>query len=140
MQTANQNTDVDIIQAAGGLVWRASPRGKELAVIHRARYDDWTLPKGKLKHGERWQAAALREVQEETGCRVQLGSFAGCVSYLVGGTPKVTLFWNMTLTGECDFCPSEEVDELQWLTVQEALARLNYLGEKALIKQGGKAF
>jgi 8-oxo-dGTP pyrophosphatase MutT (NUDIX family) len=55
-----------VIQAGGGLVWRESRAGREIAIIHRPRYDDWTFPKGKLHKGETWEQAALREVEEET--------------------------------------------------------------------------
>jgi len=83
--------DQDVIQAAGGLVWRQGEKGKEIAVIHRPRYDDWTLPKGKLRKKETWQQAALREILEEIGCLVRVGDFAGCTCYKFGGIPKVVL-------------------------------------------------
>lgn len=130
--------ETDVIQAAGGLVWRNSPRGKEVAIIHRVRYGDWTLPKGKLKPGERWQDAALREVAEETGCKVELGTFAGSVSYTVNGVPKIVLFWNMNLVGECEFQPSEEVGQLRWLPIQAALKRLDHPGERVLLQDSFK--
>jgi 8-oxo-dGTP diphosphatase len=124
----------DLIRAAGGLVWRESPQGKELAVIHRSRYGgDWTLPKGKLVSDESWQEAALREVREEIGMEGRLGSFAGCNTYGVNGIPKVVLFWNMTLAGEGNFEPSAEVKELHWLTIEEALEKLDYSNERALL-------
>ena len=124
-----------VIRAAGGLLWRKVGGRKELAVIQRTRYGgDWTLPKGKLEPGERWPDAALREVQEETQCRGCLGSFAGSVIYPVDGVPKVVLFWNMTLVGDCRFVPSDEVDALQWLPVKEALRTLDYAGERALVE------
>jgi 8-oxo-dGTP pyrophosphatase MutT (NUDIX family) len=124
-----------VIRAAGGLVWRKAGGRKELAVIQRTRYGgDRTLPKGKLKSGEGWQEAALREVQEETSCQVHLGTFAGSVIYPVGDKHKVVLFWNMTLVGDCRFVPSDEVDALEWLPAQEALKRLDYEGERALVE------
>ncbi len=124
-----------IIRAAGGLVWRKVAGRKELAVIQRKRYGgDRTLPKGKLELGESWQEAALREVQEETRCQVRLGTFAGSVIYPVGDRHKVVLFWNMTLVGDCRFVPSDEVDALEWLSAEEALKRLSYEGERALVK------
>ena len=131
---ANDKHSVNVIQAAGGLLWRDSARGKEIAVIHRSRYGDWTLPKGKLKTGERWHEAALREVGEETGCEVQLGSFAGSVSYTVNDSPKVVLFWDMDLVGECEFQPSEEVRQLMWMSAEEAVEKLDYVGERGLLK------
>ena len=134
MRVMDKFSKDDLIRAAGGLVWRDSPRGKKLAVIHRSRYGgDWTLPKGKLKWGESWQEAALREVREEIGMESRLGSFVGCNTYDVNGVPKVVLFWNMTLTGEGNFEPSEEVKELRWLTVEEALEQLDYPSERALL-------
>jgi len=128
-----------VIQAAGGLIWRDSPQGREVAIIHRARYGDWTLPKGKLKPGERWQDAALREVGEETGCKVRLGSLAGSVSYTVGDVPKVVLFWNMDLAGDCEFRPSEEVKQLVWLPASRAIEKLDYAGEKTLLRDSAQA-
>src|SRR4051794_40544792 len=78
MMKTNLDRDVDVIRAAGGLVWRDSPHGKLLAIVHRRRYgDEWSLPKGKLKKHETWLEAARREVQEETACRVQVDGFAG---------------------------------------------------------------
>lgn len=135
MEKAEKNSETSIIEAAGGLVWRDSPSGKRVAVIRRSRYGgDYTLPKGKLKPGEDWQDAALREVFEETGCNVCLGSFAGVNSYTVQGKPKLVLFWNMTVTGESDFKPSEEVEEILWLPAEEAEKKLDYPGERVLLR------
>lgn len=128
-----------VIRAAGGLVWRKVGGRKELAVIQRTRYGgDRTLPKGKLEPGESWQEAALREVQEEIQCQARLGRFAGSVIYPVDGVPKVVLFWNMTLVGDCSFVPSDEVDALQWLSTEEALKTLDYEGERALVEANRK--
>jgi 8-oxo-dGTP diphosphatase len=132
-EDAVENCDADVIEAAGGIVWREAARGREIAVIHRARYDDWTLPKGKLDEGERWQDAALREVKEETGCEAVLESFAGAVSYTVKGVAKVVLFWNMNVAAPCQFQPSEEVDEMIWAPLPEAIGMLSYQIEKDLL-------
>jgi 8-oxo-dGTP pyrophosphatase MutT (NUDIX family) len=133
VEMASDENSVKVIQAAGGLLWRDSARGEEIAVIHRWRYGDWTLPKGKLDEGELWHEAALREVEEETGCKALLGSFAGSVSYTVKDNPKVVLFWNMDLVGECDFQPSEEVREVVWMSPEDALGKLDYPGERGLL-------
>ena len=123
-----------VIEAAGGLLWRETPQGRQLAIVHRPKYNDWTLPKGKREPGESWQETALREVAEETGFRAQLESFAGATAYtLADGVPKVVLFWNMRVSGGEGFKPTAEVDQLAWLPLGEALERLSYANEKALI-------
>ncbi len=124
-----------IIKAAGGLLWRETERGMELAVVHRPRYDDWTLPKGHLDPGEGWEEAAVREVFEETGCRATLGEFAGTVSYLVNNKAKMVLFWHMLLERENTFIPNREVDQLLWLTRGRALEKLDYQAERAILSQ-----
>lgn len=124
-----------VIEAAGGLVWRESPRGRELAVIHRPRYDDWTLPKGWLEEGESWSEAALREVAEETNLKVRLGDFAGCVSYTVDNVPKIVLYWHMELMEAPAYEPNDETDVLVWLTAEETQSKLTYAGEQALVNE-----
>jgi len=133
VEDAIENCEADVIEAAGGVIWRETERGRDMVLIHRARYDDWTLPKGKLEKGERWQEGALREIKEETGCDVELESFAGAVGYTVNGVAKVVLFWNMMVAGDCAFQASEEVDELIWLSPDEALEKMSYEIEKELV-------
>lgn len=125
----------DVIQAAGGLVWRESARGPEVLLVHRPRYDDWSFPKGKMETGESWTEAALREVEEETGIQVDLDDFAGSMSYLVRQRVKVVLFWNMRIRKQSVFVPNEEVDQLQWSTTDQALATLQYEFEKDLLRK-----
>jgi 8-oxo-dGTP diphosphatase len=123
-----------VIQAAGGLLWRESERGKELAVVHRPYYDDWVLPKGKLGSREDWAEAALREVTEETNCQPRLKDYAGCICYLVNNKPKIVLFWYMELIGDCDFEVNNETDQILWLTVEEAKQKLKYSTERSLLE------
>ena len=122
-----------VIEAAGGLLWRDSPQGRQIAIVHRPRYDDWTLPKGWREKGEKFIEAAVREVTEETNCQVEIGKFAGSTSYLVKGVPKVVLFWHMNLTEDYGFKKNSEVDLLAWLGVEEAMERMNYEDEKNLL-------
>ena len=129
--------EAEVIEAAGGLVWRVESGQRLLAVVHRRRYDDWTLPKGKRKPGESWTQTALREVREETGLEVRLEDFAGCICYPVKAAAKIVLFWHMTLTGSPDFSPEDvgEVQEARWLTVEQALARFQYADERKLVQE-----
>jgi 8-oxo-dGTP diphosphatase len=115
------------VRAAGGVVWRPGPHGEpEVLVVHRPRYDDWSLPKGKLDPGETDEECARREVEEETGLRCTLGAELASVSYVDRkGRPKEVRYWAMTVV-DGSFVPSEEVDELRWLTVDRARSLLSY--------------
>lgn len=115
------------VRAAGGVVWRRRDDGTvEVAVVHRPRYDDWSLPKGKLEHGETHTEAARREVQEETGLCCELGPELASTSYVDRkGRPKTVRYWAMAARDGA-FRPSEEVDELRWLTLAEAAALVSY--------------
>lgn len=115
-------------------MWRRAESGYEIAVIHRSRYDDWTLPKGKLKKRESWQKAALREVKEETGYDSTLLDFAGAIAYLVDDKPKVVRFWHMIADSEPPSELDDEVAEVAWLTVEAARGRLQYPLEQALLE------
>ena len=125
----------EVIGAAGGLLWRDGPRGPQLMLIRRQRYGpEWTLPKGKLEPRESWIEAALREVEEETGCRGRPRAFAGCICYLVGGTPKVVLYWHLELRRESKFTPGREVKERRWVSVSAALKLLRHSAERRLVR------
>jgi len=123
----------DPIRAAGGLLWRPAKPGYEIAVIRREKYQDWTLPKGKLDPGETWETAALREVREETGFKAKLLGFAGAVSYPTDKGPKVVRYWHMVPDGP-EGPIENEVVELLWLPVQEARERLDYDLERAILE------
>jgi ADP-ribose pyrophosphatase YjhB (NUDIX family) len=133
MQPTDQS---DVIRAAGGLLWRQCGEQTLVAVIHRTRYDgDWTLPKGKLKDGEPWHEAALREVQEETGSEARLLGFAGAVAYEDKGRPKVVRYWHMAAQGQPSSKRDKEVAEVVWLPIKQAVERLQYPTEKSLLEQ-----
>jgi len=127
--------EVKVTEAAGGLLFRESRHGKQLAIVHRNRYDDWALPKGRREKKETFTETALREVEEETCCKVVLGNFAGCTCYVVDGDPKVVLFWEMELVREKKFKPNSETDQLRWLSIDQALGTLDYEGERDLVKR-----
>jgi 8-oxo-dGTP diphosphatase len=115
------------VQAAGGVVFRpARDHDVEVLLVHRPRYDDWTLPKGKLEPGETHEQAAVREVAEETGLRCELGRELPSTSYHDRkGRPKTVRYWAMRpLDG--GFRPHGEVDEIRWLTVEAAKELLSH--------------
>lgn len=124
----------DLIRAAGGLLWRRDGDSWQIAVIYRPRYDDWSLPKGKLKGGESWSQAALREVQEETGCVASLAGFAGAVAYTTTQGPKLVRFWHMLAGESTPRLADDEVSEVAWLSREEALNRLRYPLDLALLE------
>ena len=115
------------------MVVRDGADGPEVAVVHRPRYDDWSLPKGKLQPGEGWRDAALREVREETGMRCELGSELAPARYRDRkGRPKLVRYWLMRpLDG--DFAPGDEVDRLRWLGPDEAAQLLDYDHDRELV-------
>lgn len=114
------------VRAAGGVVWRRGADGVEVLLVHRPKYDDWSVPKGKADPGESDEDCALREVEEETGLRCELGKHLGDVAYVDrNGRPKVAKYWAMRpLNGH--FVPGHEVDEVRWLPIDEAAGLLSY--------------
>ena len=122
------------VRAAGGVVRRAG----RVAVVHRPKYDDWSLPKGKLDRGEDWEQAALREVEEETGLRCRLVRELGSTEYEDRhGRPKRVRYWLMEpLAGE--FEPGAEVDELRWLAPREAAELLSYARDRELVERAAR--
>lgn len=134
MSAAKKRHKSMVIQAAGGLVWREVHGDRQIALVHRPRYDDWSFPKGIVEKDETWEVAAKREVGEETGCKIQLGDFVGCNCYTVEGHPKVVLFWQMIVIEEHAYPRHSEVDQVVWLPVRNALELLSYENEKVLLK------
>jgi len=129
--------DAAEVKAAGGVVWRRGAGGeRELVVVHRPRYDDWSLPKGKLDAGEAWEAAALREVEEEVGLRCRLGPELPPVAYRDNkGRAKVVRYWLMEPEdAPASFTPNEEVDAMRWVTAQAAQELLSYPHDAELVR------
>jgi 8-oxo-dGTP pyrophosphatase MutT (NUDIX family)/phosphohistidine phosphatase SixA len=120
------------IRAAGGVVWRDDREPLRIAVVHRDRYDDWSLPKGKLDRGESDLSAAVREVHEETGAVVAVTRRLIETSYLVDDVPKAVSFWAMRyVSGE--FTANAEVDDLLWLPLPEARTRLSHDVDRSVL-------
>jgi 8-oxo-dGTP diphosphatase len=117
------------VRAAGGVMVRDG----RIALVHRPKYDDWSLPKGKLESDESWEEAAVREVREETGIQATLREELSSVEYTdPKGRPKTVRYWRMEpIAGE--FTPNKEVDELRWLVPDEAARRLTYDHDRELV-------
>lgn len=102
--------------------------------MHRPRYEDWTLPKGKLEPGEDSATAARREVVEETGLECELGVELSSTSYVdQKGRPKIVRYWEMTVRAG-DFVPNDEVDRLEWLLVDRAIDRLTHERDREVLR------
>jgi 8-oxo-dGTP diphosphatase len=112
--------------------------GDEVALVHRPRFDDWSLPKGKLKRHEHPLTAAVREVREETGVDAVVGARLPTVGYDVWADDelreKVVDYWAMTVTGEVPWKAGREVDEVTWLPVEQALQRLSYPHDRRVLR------
>lgn len=132
----------DEIRAAGAVVWRDGPGGIHVAVVHRPKYDDWTLPKGKCEPGEHVLLTAVREVEEETGQRVILGRRLSPSYYKVDGRPKRVDYWaGHSVDPSAPFLPGHEVDDLAWMPMAAAAQRLTYDRDVAVLAEfaGGPA-
>ncbi|MBW3573987.1 MAG: NUDIX hydrolase [Actinobacteria bacterium] len=116
-----------LVRAAGGVLWRTGRSGDvEVLVVHRPKYDDWSLPKGKCEADEPSADCALREVEEETGYRCVLGPELATTSYVDSkGRHKEVRYWVMTLVSG-GFEANDEVDEIRWQTLAEARPLLSY--------------
>jgi 8-oxo-dGTP diphosphatase len=134
----NQKADEPVL-AAGAVLWQPDPDSGEprVAVVHRPRYDDWSLPKGKLDPGETEPVAAVREIFEETGQRAHLGRRLGTVGYPIPDGIKIVHYW-VARSGGGDFVSGDEVDQLVWLPIREASKRLTYRADRKMVTRFAK--
>ena len=133
---------LDVIRAAGGVIWRNGASGEpEILIIHRPKYDDWSLPKGKAEPGETDEDTARREVEEETGVRATLGREIGTVEYRDRyDRPKRVRYWLMTPAADSpDAKADHEVDEVRWVSLAEAAATLSYEHDRHLLSLASQA-
>jgi len=135
MSPEEASTTGQQVRAAGGVVWSRWGNGPvRILVVHRPRYDDWSLPKGKADHGESDAACALREVEEETGLTCGLGDELPSAHYRDSkGRDKVVRYWAMEpISGA--FTPNAEIDEIRWLPLLEAVNLLSYEHDRPIVE------
>ena len=134
------STATKVTSAAGAVLWRPDDRGSNdaaapvVAVVHRPRYDDWSLPKGKVDPGETEPVTAVREVLEETGYASELGRRLAAVSYPLESGVKHVRYWAARAVGG-EFTRNDEVDELVWLSPSDALKRLQYPDDRKVLRR-----
>lgn len=121
------------LRAAGCVLWRRDDDGIRYAVVHRPRYDDWSLPKGKVDPGETELQTAIREVEEETGLRGTVGEELPMVRYIDDqGRPKSVRYWLLHIT-DGEFRVNDEVDVLRWELIETARDLLTYPHDQVLL-------
>ena len=121
-----------VVRAAGGIV----VRNGDVVLVHRPKYDDWTFPKGKADDDESDEDCALREVHEETGLRCWLGVELPSSEYIdARGRPKRVRWWRMDIVADDGFSPNDEVDEVRWVTPEEASGLLSYARDRVLLEE-----
>jgi 8-oxo-dGTP pyrophosphatase MutT (NUDIX family)/phosphohistidine phosphatase SixA len=124
-----------VVNAAGGVVSRVGTGGTEVVLVHRPRYDDWSLPKGKLDAGEHPLLGALREVYEETGVRAAPRLRLPTTRYLTGDpdVEKSVDYWSMVCRHADEFVPNDEVDAVRWVLLTDAVKLLTYAHDRGVI-------
>ena len=139
MTTPKKAISDEPVVAAGAVLWQPDPESGDtrVAVVHRSRYDDWSLPKGKLDPGETEPVAAAREILEETGQHAQLGRRLGSVTYPIPGGTKIVHYWAARGRGG-KFVPNDEVDQLLWLPIAAASKRLTYRTDRKMLTRFNK--
>jgi 8-oxo-dGTP pyrophosphatase MutT (NUDIX family)/phosphohistidine phosphatase SixA len=126
------------VLAAGVVVFRP---GREVLLVHRPKYDDWSFPKGKLDRGEAAPSAAVREVAEETGLRVRLGVPLASQRYLTSTRWKTVFYWTGRCVGDDDvsgYRPNHEIDEVRWVPYDEALSLMTYPHDRDTLRAARK--
>jgi 8-oxo-dGTP pyrophosphatase MutT (NUDIX family)/phosphohistidine phosphatase SixA len=132
---ASSKPESKLIKAAGAVAWRPGPDGRpEILLVHRRKYNDWSLPKGKVDPGEVLPVTAVREVLEEGGARLALGRRLASVRYNVGGRPKRVHYWSAAVASVDDRAvPNDEVDQIEWVAADRAADRISYNRDNAVV-------
>jgi 8-oxo-dGTP pyrophosphatase MutT (NUDIX family) len=124
----------DHLRAAGGILVRDG----SVLLVHRPKYDDWAFPKGKLEDGESWEDAAVREVEEETGLRCELGGYVGSTHYPFREGMKEVRYYLMRSGDEAR--ARNEIDDVRWVPFAEAAELLSYGYDRELLGEVSGTF
>jgi 8-oxo-dGTP diphosphatase len=128
-----------VVRAAGGVVVRESGSGLEIVIVHRPKYDDWTLPKGKAEQGESDEDCAVREVEEETGLRCELVAELESSEYSdAAGRPKIARYWLMRPVAGA-LRPAREIDDACWVSLAEAEEQLTYSRDVRVLRSAAES-
>src|ERR1700723_576757 len=132
---ANNKPESRLIKAAGAVAWRPGPDGRpEILLVHRRKYDDWSLPKGKVEPDEPLPVTAVREVLEEGGARLALGRRLISVRYKVGGRPKRVHYWVARVMSVDEHAvPNNEIDEVAWVPASQVEERVSYVRDHGVL-------
>jgi 8-oxo-dGTP diphosphatase len=123
-----------LVRAAGAVLWRQAGAVVEVVLVHRPKYDDWTFPKGKCKSGEHLLRTVVREVTEETGIVPVLGRRLPSAAYLHDNRAKRVDYWAARIRKTGKFVPGDEVDQIAWVTIPQALSLLTYERDVGLLR------
>jgi 8-oxo-dGTP diphosphatase len=122
------------VRAAGGVLWRRAEGVVEVLLIHRPRYMDWSLPKGKAKSGESDEEAAVREIDEEVGVHAELGRELPSTRYRDSrGRPKIVRYWAVELPADAAPYAGDGVSEVRWVPLTEASEQLSWDRDRAVV-------
>lgn len=124
-----------VIRAAGVVLVRPALAGPQVLLVHRPRHRDWSLPKGKLDPGEHVVTAAVRECDEETGITPILGAPLPRQTYQVMGRPKTVEYWTAAPGPDEGFTPDDEIDQIRWVSLNQAQSMLTYPRDLDLVRQ-----
>jgi 8-oxo-dGTP diphosphatase len=120
------------VQAAGAVL----RRNGGVLLVHRPKYDDWSFPKGKLQEGESFEQALVREVEEESGWRGDIGAELESKRYRDSkGRDKLVRWWEMWARERGQWEPNDEVDDLMWVPLSDVDALLTYESDRELAEQ-----